>query len=190
MPVVSRRSRLPLAAGLAWLVLAVPAWAQVQRLSLSTAGVQADGGGDQPAIDHSGRVVAFRSFSTNLVGDDTNGASDIFVRDRDADADGVLDEPGAVVTTRVSVASGGAQANAGSEQPALGADGRFVVFVSAATNLLTPPDTVVGSIIARQIYRHDRVTGETRLVSRGVTQAAADGDCTSPSVSRDGRYVV
>ena len=76
MPVVSRRSRLPLAAGLAWLVLAVPAWAQVQRLSLSTAGVQADGGGDQPAIDHSGRVVAFRSFSTNLVGDDTNGASD------------------------------------------------------------------------------------------------------------------
>ena len=190
MPVVSRRSRLPLAAGLVWLVMAAPAWAQVQRLSLSTSGVQADAGGDQPAIDHSGRVVAFRSFSTNLVGDDTNGASDIFVRDRDADADGVLEEPGAVVTTRVCVASGGAQANAGCEQPALGADGRFVVFVSAATNLLTPPDTVVGSIIARQIYRNDRVTGETRLVSRGVTQAAADGDCTSPSVSRDGRYVV
>ena len=134
--------------------------------------------------------VAFRSAASNLVAGDTNGAVDIFVRDRDADADGIFDEPGAVATTRVSVATGGGQADAASEQPALGADGRFVVFVSAATNLVTPPDVVTVPIVARQIYRHDRVTGETRLVSRGVTQAAADGACSSPSISRDGRYVV
>ena len=187
MPVVSCR-RLPLAAVLA--LLAVPAWAQVQRLSLSTAGVEANGPSGEPAVNHSGRFVAFRSAATNLAAGDTNGADDIFLRDRDADADGVFDEPGAVVTTRVSVATGGGQANAGSEQPSLGADGRFIVFTSAATNLVTPPDTVTLPIVARQIYRHDRVTGETRLVSRGVTQAAADADCTSPAVSRDGRYVV
>jgi hypothetical protein len=189
MPVASCRSRL-LAAGLVWTLIAAPAWAQVQRLSLSTAGVQANGVSDQPAVDHSGRFVAFRSTANNLVAGDTNGRNDIFVRDRDADADGTFDEPGAVVTTRVSVATGGGQADADSEQPSLGADGRFIVFVSTATNLVTPPDTVTLPIVARQIYRHDRVTGETRLVSRGVTQAAADADCTSPAVSRDGRYVV
>jgi len=189
MPNVSYRRHLPVAAGLVGMMLAAPASAQVQRLSVSTSGVQANAGSDQPAIDHSGRVVAFRSGATNLVPGDTNGASDIFVRDRDADGDGIFDEPDAVATTRVSVATGGAQADAGSEQPALGADGRFVVFVSAATTLITPPDSVTEPIVARQVYRHDRMTGETRLVSRGVTQAAADGDCAWPVVSRDGRYV-
>ena len=121
MPNVSYRRHLPVAAGLVGMMLAAPASAQVQRLSVSTSGVQANAGSDQPAIDHSGRVVAFRSGATNLVPGDTNGASDIFVRDRDADGDGIFDEPDAVATTRVSVATGGAQADAGSEQPALSA---------------------------------------------------------------------
>ncbi len=190
MPQVSFRCGLALALGLVSLSIPSAATAQVQRLSISTAGVQADAVSDQPAIDHRGRFVAFRSAATNLVASDTNGASDVFVRDRDTDADGVFDEAGAVATTRVSVVTGGGQANGGSEQPALGADGRYVVFVSAATNLVTAPDTVTGPIVATQIYRHDRQTGETRLVSRGVTQAAADGECLAPAVSRDGRYVV
>ncbi len=70
-----------------------------------------------------------------------------------------------MATTRVSLATGGTQANGASEAPSLGADGRFVVFVSAATNLVTAPDTVTGPIVAPQIYRHDRQTGETWLVS-------------------------
>jgi hypothetical protein len=187
---VYRRICRAVVATLTSLAMAESVSAQVQRLSLSTAGVQADAASDQPTVDHSGRFVAFRSGATNLVAGDTNGAGDVFVRDRDTDADGVLDEPGAVATTRVSVATGGVQANGASEQPALGADGRFVVFVSAATNLVTPPDTVTAPIGATQVYRHDRQTGETRLVSRGVFQAAADAACRAPAVSRDGRYVV
>jgi hypothetical protein len=183
-------ARLVAMSASAALMIATPLSAQVRRISVSTAGVQANGVSDQPAVDHSGRFVAFRSAASNLVAGDSNGQDDIFVRDRDVDADGVLDEPGAVATTRVSLATGGAQADAASEQPAIGSDGRFVVFVSAATNLVTAPDTVSGPIVAAQIYRHDRQTGETRLVSRGVTQAAADADCRAPSVSRDGRYVV
>jgi hypothetical protein len=172
-----------------WLTGAVPVGAQTARLSVSTTGAQADGPSDQPAVDHAGRFVAFRSSATNLVASDTNGASDVFVRDRDTDADGVFDEPGAVATTRVSVATGGAQANAASDQASLGADGRYVVFVSAATNLVTPPDSGFDPITAAQVYRHDRQTGETRLVSRGATQSAANADCRAPVVSQDGRYV-
>ena len=59
-------------------------------------GTEASGG---PAISATGRFVAFRSLATNLVAGDTNDAADVFLRDRDTDADGVFDEPGAVATT-------------------------------------------------------------------------------------------
>ena len=44
---------------------------------------------------------------------DTNGLRDVYVHDRDLDTDGVMDEPGAIATRRVSVTSSGAQAIGG-----------------------------------------------------------------------------
>ena len=78
------------------------------------------------SISADGRFVAFASDATNLVSGDTNGAADVFVRDRQAGT-----------TERVSVDSAGNQASGGdSLRPAISADGRFVVFHSDATNLV------------------------------------------------------
>ena len=76
----------------------VPARAQHQRVSVSTAGVQANGASSSPSISALGRYVAFISEATNLVDGDTNGVADVFIRDRDTDADGIFDESGAVST--------------------------------------------------------------------------------------------
>ena len=166
------------------------------RVSVDSAGVQ--GGGDsgawgRPAVSTSGRYVAFESFATNLVSDDTNSASDIFVRDRDTDWDGIFDEAGAVGTTRVSVSSGGGQANGFSFQPAISSDGRYVAFDSGASDLVesdtkscgTPPLTYNCS----DVFVHDRQTGATTRVSVSSAGAESDGDSYLPAISSDGRYV-
>jgi hypothetical protein len=94
-------------------------------VSLTTGGAQANGNSFTPSISADGRFVAFASDATNLAAGDTNGAHDIFVRDRVAGT-----------TERVSVATGGAQADANSEHAYLSADGRFVAFESLAADLV------------------------------------------------------
>ena len=77
----------------------------VVRVSVSSfAAEEADGPSEHPSISSNGRFVAFASTATNLAAGDVNGVSDIYRHDRDTDADGVFDEPGAT-TTRL--ASGG-----------------------------------------------------------------------------------
>ncbi len=96
--------------------------------SVNPAGVQATVGCREPSISGDGRFVAFTSMDANLVADDTNQADDVFLRDRVA---------GAIV--RVSVRTFGLQTaplSSASSQPSLSADGRFVAFTSAATNLV------------------------------------------------------
>jgi len=88
-------------------------------------------------------------------------------------------------TTRVSVASRGEQANAGSNSPSLSADGRFVAFWSSATNLV-PGDSNERS----DIFVHDRLTGQTTRVSVSSRGEQASGWSGSPSLSADGRFVV
>jgi Tol biopolymer transport system component len=100
-----------------------------ERVSVSTAGGQANDYSYTPAISPGGRFVAFQSLATNLVPGDTNGWGDVFVRDRQAGT-----------TERVSVSTGGVQGNDSSYFPAISAVGRFVAFTSKATNLV-PGDT-------------------------------------------------
>src|SRR5689334_14491654 len=80
--------------------------------------------GDSPSTAGSrhGRYVAFQSAASNLVPADTNGASDIFVRDLRTSR-----------TTRVSVSSSGRQSNGDSVNPTMTAGGRYIVFESQAT---------------------------------------------------------
>lgn len=141
------------------------------------ASVSSDGTPDniqsrRPAISADGRYVAFRSISNNLVVNDTNNTSDIFVRDRQAGT-----------TERVSVSSAGVQANDSSQNPSLSADGRYVTFDSFASNLV-PGDTG-----ARDIFVHDRQSGS--LIRASVTPAGANGNGASllPQLSADGRYL-
>jgi hypothetical protein len=163
-----------------WLlaVLASPASAQVVRVSVSTSGAEADGASRNPSVSATGRFVVFDSLATNLVGGDTNNTADVFLRDRDTDADGIFDEAGAVATSRLSVGANGAQLNGQSYAPAITPNGRYVVYQSSASNLVpgsTPDDS--------DVYRLDRLTGTTiRVLSRPLGPSL-------PVVSDDGNFV-
>jgi len=147
-----------------------------ERVSLATSGAQANGncGSGGNAITPDGRFVAFTGLATNLVAGDTNAISDLFVRDRSTGT-----------TERVSVSSGGAQANGLSTVPSFSADGRYVAFGSVATNL------VVGDTNGSyDQFVRDRVTGATERVSLADDDSQGNGASTECSISADGRYVV
>jgi len=126
-----------------------------------------------PSISADGRFVAFQSDYPNLVANDTNGATDVFVRDR---LDGT--------TERVSVDSDGIEGGAGGRQLAISADGRYVAFSSESTNLIAS-----GTNGKSHIFIHDRATGETTRVSVDSSGQEADGNCLTPALSADGRIV-
>ncbi len=146
---------------------------QTTRVSVATGGAQANGPSDSSAISADGRYVAFASYATNLVTGDSNGRRDVFVHDRQTGQ-----------TTRVSVATGGAQANDPSGASAMSADGRYVAFVSDASNLVA--DDTNG---ASDIFLHDVWTGQTRRVSVAANGTEADSGSYEPDVSVTGRYV-
>jgi Tol biopolymer transport system component len=143
------------------------------RVSIDSAGAQANGHSFAPAISADGRFVAFSSDASNLVAGDTNSSDDIFVRDRQSGT-----------TTRVSVTSAGGEANGGSFSPALSSDGRFVAFLSDASNLVS-----VDTNGFRDVFLHDRQTGSTTMMS--VDSAGVHGNVGSYSVAinADGRFV-
>jgi hypothetical protein len=174
---------LAVTAGL--LLIAAPASSQIVRVSVSTAGDQANNGSFRPSISADGRFVVFASAASNLVAEDANNVSDIFLRDRDTDADGVFDEAGAVSTTRLSLGVGGAEANGASNGPVITPDGRYVVFESQATNLVDPP----GPPPQLQVYRVDRTSGTTVLVSAAGSSTPGAAFSSSPVVSADGNVV-
>ena len=152
-------------------------------------------------ISADGRFVAFNSVATNLVPGDTNGAEDVFVRDR------VTHE-----TTRVSVSSSGRQGDdpqdlastalRGASEPdddtdsfgsvSISADGRFVAFDSELIGLVPDDDRGDENEIGftgRDVFVHDRITGRTSLVSRSSRGANGDAFSLYPDISADGRYV-
>lgn len=141
------------------------------RDSLSSAGVQT--GAAYAEISRDGRFVTFQTQAADVVPGDTNNVFDVFVRDR------VTGQ-----TSRVSVGTGGVQSNGTSLDADISADGRFVVFTSAADNLV-PGDTNNTA----DIFCHDRQTGTTTRVSVGTggTQVVAGG--RNGTISADGRYV-
>ncbi|MCG3134896.1 MAG: hypothetical protein HMLKMBBP_02304 [Planctomycetes bacterium] len=133
---------------------------------------RSNGGVSSAAITPDGRYVAFDSSATNLVEGDSNGAFDVFVRDRSS---GLLE--------RVSVGPGGEESPAGSTLPQISANGRYVMFVSSAENWgEATPDGV------SQVWIRDRKKGETRLLSKGAG-GIADRSCGLSSCSKSGKLV-
>lgn len=156
------------------------------RDSVNDAGVQGPSPDEMAdttdcSLSDDGRFLAFMSTSTNLVPGDTNESADVFVRDRTLGK-----------TTRVSVSTSGKQASkGGSYGPKLSADGRFVAFVSEATNLISYDTNK-----KVDIFLHDRSTGSTRRVSVTYHGAQANGTSGPRShrgftcdVSDSGRWV-
>ena len=148
-----------------------------ERVSIATGGAQAHGDSQFPMLDYAGRMVAFTSDAPDLVAGDTNGVQDVFVHDRATGA-----------TTRVSVSSSGAQANDASgmfARPAISGNGRYVVFHSAASNLVPNDTNGVADVFLRDLW-----TGTTELVSRSSDGGSADGGSVGNfSISADGRFV-
>lgn len=135
-----------------------------ERVSVDSAGSEADGPSGAARLSEDGRFVVFESSATNLVADDTDGAVDVFVHDRETE-----------VTRRVSDASVVPARN-----PDISADGRFIVFETGTLNvpLLQFPS----------VLRHDRTNDTTVTVAGGLTGSGPFG-ATIPSISDDGRYV-
>jgi len=146
---------------------------RTRRVSVSTRGAESNGDSAWPSISKTGRFVAFESGATNLVGGDTNGVTDIFVRDRETG-----------VTRRVSRSTSGREANGGSSFASISADGRFVAFSSEASNLVPGDDNGVRDVFVRNLE-----TGATRRVSVSSAGTPSNGASYSTAISADGRFV-
>jgi len=171
---MSRAGRFALAALAVLAGQHAPAQQDVTTLvSVNPDGVAGSGASSHPSVSADGRFVAFQSLASDLVPGDTNGTSDVFVRD-------LLTG----VTTRVSLSTAGDQADEESEWPSISADGRFVAFESEANNLV--PGDISGQ---RDIFVHDRALGTTVQVN--VTTFGVDGNNWSaePAISGDGSRV-
>lgn len=145
----------------------------IERVSLSSSGIQGNHHSRIPAISADGRFVVFRSLANNLVPGDWNVHEDIFLRDRAVG-----------VTMLVSASSTGAQANQDCISASVSGDGRYIAFESSASNLV-PGD--INNVA--DIFVHDSWTHQTTAVS--VTPAGVTGNqvCRYTSISHDGRYV-
>jgi hypothetical protein len=98
-------------------------------VSVSSSGAQGNGASSDPKISGNGRWVSFYSDATNLVPGDTNIVRDVFLRDLQTG-----------YTQRLSVSTAGVQSNglsSLSEGHTISADGRFAVYYSDATNLVS-----------------------------------------------------
>ncbi len=146
------------------------------RVSVNSSGNQAitrSYGSYYPSISSDGRFVAFASGAINLVANDTNSRPDVFVRDRQTGT-----------TRRVSVDSSGNQGNGYSGHPSISSGGRFVAFLSLASNLAENDTNGM-----RDIFVRDRQAGMTQRVSVDSSSNQASGSSGSPSISSDGRLV-
>ncbi len=147
--------------------------AQYELISGTPGGVAGNGPSKRACLSADGRYVAFDSDASDLVANDTNNRTDVFVRDR------LLN-----VTVRASTASNGAQASGASYAPRISDDGRFILFITFASNLVEG-----GAVPA--LCMKDRVTGNLKYVTSGMAYDLSQfSGAPSYTLSRDGRYVV
>jgi Tol biopolymer transport system component len=144
------------------------------RVSVTSTGAEATGSSYGPTISADGRFVAFSSDAEDLVGNDSNVVSDIFVHDRQTGR-----------TKRVSLRTDGSQAIGGdSSNPSISPDGRWVAFGSFAG------DFTAGDIGPDwDVFLYDRREGRIRRVSDLPGAAEPDGESSAPVVSEGGRHV-
>lgn len=152
----------------------------IKLVSAAADGTQGNGDSYNPSISSDGRYIAFQSSASNLVGDDTNGTTDVFVRDLLTDT-----------ITRASTTADGAQVDFGGMYPALSADGRYLAFASFdspfSSNNLMPADNNV----QWDIFVKDLVSGAVTLVSTATDGTQGNGaSFSNVAISADGRYVV
>jgi Tol biopolymer transport system component len=142
-------------------------------VSASGAGASGKGASGHPALSADGAWVVFASDAADLVPDDLNRSSDVFLYDV---ARGSLE--------RVSVDVNGRGARGDSGRPAISADGRFVAFESGSSGLV-PGDRNR----KLDVFVRDRATGRLEIASVSAEGLQGDGDSSRPALSADGRFV-
>ncbi len=157
---------------------------RTDRVSVDGNGVAGDGASSRPSINSDGSLVAFVSLATNLLAPGTPAVAgqQVYVHNRQTNQIELVSRDNSV-----SVVNEG---NGASSASVISSDGRYVAFVSQATNLLAPGTPAVPA--GQQIYVRDRQTGLTSLVSVDndpVTPIPGNGISSVPSISGDGRYV-
>ena len=152
----------------------------IERVSLGTGSVQSNGESYYLSLSEDASVATFESFNTNWGPDqkDVNFV-DIFVRDRVTD-----------VTTKISVTPSGKPSDQRSFDPMLSADGRYVSFISYATNLV-PYDTNRHpySDDGLDVFLYDRLAGTLQRVSLDWEGQQIDANSVG-SITPDAHYVV
>jgi Tol biopolymer transport system component len=147
---------------------------RTKRVSVSSSGDEGNARSTAPAISEDGRFVAFQSFATNLVDEDTNGRVDIFLHDLSSGR-----------TTLASLSSDGEQGNGASAVPSVSSNGRLVAFVSGASDLFD------GDVNGQDdVFLRDIVAGTTTLVSVSSDGNQGNDASFNPSISSDGGSVV
>ncbi len=147
--------------------------ATTERVSLADSGAQSNDDSFDMSISGDGRFVTFWSYATNLVPGDVGFHADVFLRDRQLGR-----------TERVSVSGAGIAGNDDSFKGVLTPDGRFVVFLSYASNLV-PGDTNH----CLDVFVRDRQAGTVERVDLSSSGAEGDDDTFQAAISADGRFV-
>ena len=126
-------------------------------------------GGSDPSINADGRYVAYENS-----GEDADGVPGrhVYLHDRVADT-----------TVRVSCAPNGDRGNGPSSRSSISADGRYVAFVSDATNLVN------GDTSIEDVFRWDRQTGVIQRISVSTGGVGGNNDSRSASIGGDGLHV-
>ena len=163
-----------------------------ERVSVADGGAQGNGdSGGSPWSDSGyfvtsgyvsddGNIVALNSAATDLVPGDTNGKTDVFVRDRRARTT-TPDQPRATAPRRTATAT----------STALSPDGRYVVFNSLATDLV-PGDTngtSCSSTPCSDVFLYDRRTRRTERISVSSAGRQGNGSSTTGAISADAKVI-
>lgn len=155
---------------------ALPAWANpgdIVLVSVSSEGEQGNFPCWLASISDDGEQVAFQTYASNLFAGDQNISADVALRDL------ALGQ-----TAPASTSSSGTLGSSTSGPCMISGNGRYIVFESAAPNLVAGDTNGVVDI-----FRRDLLTGVTERISVGAGGAQANGGSSSPTVSADGRYV-
>lgn len=147
--------------------------ANIKQVSVDNQGNVGDGSSKNPSISANGRYIVYHSEAGNLVANDTNNASDIFYHDKKTGA-----------TYRITLGSQG-EGNDDSVDPRISDNGRYVVYSSAASNLVEGDTNV-----KYDIFLFDSKKGATRRVSVGNSGEQGNGGSFIPAISANGRYIV
>lgn len=151
----------------------------IKRISVDATGAQKLGNSRLPRLNQDGTIAVFQT-TANLMGVDDSLFDDVYRMVIDWSN---LAAP--LVVTKASVGATVSNPNAFSGGPSVNSNGDFTVFVSAGTNLLSSPTNG-----EQNIFIFDHGWRQTTCISRGtVAGTFADGPCSYPSISGDGRYV-